>query len=129
MLYHLETPTGRVSLAKSIVGGIVVESVKQFGGKVLLSNHKGKIISTGKKKSGEEANLMEITMGAQGLDVRVFVVIHFGTSIGAVTNKLIEDIREQIKEHTTLEPNSVAIVVTGMISKQQMARRNIEVKR
>ena len=128
MLYHLETPVGRVSLSKHVIGRLVVESVQQFGGRVLLSNHKGKVPGGGNKKSGDEVGLMEITMGPNGLDLRIFVVIHFGTSIGAVTSKLIEDIHTQVKEHTTLAPNSVAIAVTGMISKQQMAKRNIEVK-
>jgi uncharacterized alkaline shock family protein YloU len=62
------------------------------------------------------------------LDVRVFVVVKFGTSIGWVTNQLIEDIQNHIKLFTSMEPNSVAIVVAGTLS-QQLTRRHIEVKR
>jgi len=126
----METSEGSISFTKNVIGKIVVESVKKYNGKVLISNQKGKVPGIVRKIGGmDDINNMEIAMGPMGLDVRVFVVIHFGTSIGYVTNNLIEDIYNQIKEYTDLEPNSVAIVVTGIISKQQISRRNIEVKR
>ncbi len=71
---------------------------------------------------------MEITLSENGLDIRVFVVLRFGTSITQVTNRLADDIHSRIKTMTGMEPNSVAIVVTGMISKN-IAPRHIEVTR
>lgn len=126
MIYRVETREGSISLGKSVIGRIVVESVKKYRDKAQLSNHKGKV----RKTSGESAvNSIDISMGAKGLDLRVYVVVKFGASIGLVTNGLIEEIYTRTKELTGLEPNSVAVIVTGMVSKQQMARRNIEVKR
>ncbi|MCL1808476.1 MAG: Asp23/Gls24 family envelope stress response protein [Clostridiales bacterium] len=128
MIYRVETPTGSISFSKNIIGRIVLEAVLQFGGKVMVSNHKGKTVGLSQKRGGLDAiGTMDITMGAKGLDLRIYVVIRFGTSIGMVTDRLIEGIYMRTKELTGLAPNSVAIVVTGMISKQQMARRNIEV--
>lgn len=130
MIYKLETPIGSISFTKSVIGRIAVESVKKFDGKVRISNQKGKVPGIVKKLGGVDViNSMDITMGAMGLDIRIFVVIDFGTSIGMVTDSLIEDIYLCTKDLTGLEPNSVAIIVTGTVSKQQMARRNIEVKR
>ena len=130
MLTALETPEGDISLSKNIVGRIVIESVRKFRGKVKITNHKGKGPGLVKKIGGvDAANNMEITMGEKGLDIRIYVTINFGTSIGKVTDQLIEEIHNKTKELTGLEPNSVAIIVTGMISKQQMTRRNIEVKK
>ena len=45
-----------------------------------------------------------------------------------MTNQLVDDIHEKTKETIGIEPNSVAVVVTGMISKN-IARRHIEVTR
>jgi uncharacterized alkaline shock family protein YloU len=67
-------------------------------------------------------------MGSRGLDVRIFIVVRFGTSIAKVTNQLIDEIQNTIKSFTTVEPNSVAVVVAGTLS-QQLTRRYIEVKR
>ena len=130
MIYKVETKEGSISFSKNIIGRIVIESVRQFSGRVMVSNHKAKVYAQDQKRGGLDAiGNMDITMGAKGLDLRVYVVIRFGMSIGAVTDRLIEDIYTSTKELTGLEPNSVAIVVTGMLSKRQMARRNIEVKK
>ena len=130
MLYKLETSTGSISVAKTVIGRIVIRSVKKFSDKVVISNHKGKLPGlVNKIGGGDVINNMDITMGENGLDLRIYVVINFGTSIGKLTNNLIEEIHTRIKEFIDVEPNSVAIVVTGVISKQQTARRNIEVKK
>ena len=130
MIYKLETPIGSISFTKNVIGRIAVESIKKFDGKVRISNQKGKVPGIVKKIGGVDViNSMDIAMGDKGLDIRIFIVINFGTSIGMVTDFLIEDIYTRTKELTGIEPNSVAIIVTGMVSKQQMTRRNIEVKR
>ena len=76
----------------------------------------------------DDINNMEINYGENGLDLRIFVVLRFGTSITQVANQLVDDIHEKTKETIGIEPNSVAVVVTGMISKN-IARRHIEVTR
>jgi len=123
----LETSKGNISITKNVIGRIVMQSVKTFQGKVAISNHKGRV----KKaiSSNSVINDMDITMGEHGLDLRIYVVINFGTSIGDVTNTLIEEIYTRVKELTGIEPGSVAVVVAGMALKKQTARRNIEVKR
>ncbi len=130
MLYRFETEYGTISIAKAVITKIITEAVDRFEGKVFISNAKGKIVGSLFSKIGyfDDASNIEINMGPRGLDVRVFVVVRFGTSIGWVTNQLIEDIQNHIKIFTSMEPNSVAIVVAGTLS-QQLTRRHIEVKR
>lgn len=129
MLYKEETENGSIIIEKAVIAKIVTETVFQFNGKVLISNYKNKA-TTFAAKIGvtDDINNMEITMGEKGLDIKLYIVVKFGTSIGMVTNKLINDIHDKVYEFTSIEPNSVAIVVTGMISKN-IARRNIEVRR
>lgn len=125
----VDTELGTITVNKAAIGKIVTEAVNQFDGKVLISNHKGKVNKLVPKIGGmEDINNMEIQLTDQGLDVRVFVVLRFGTSITQVTNKMVDDIHTNIKNMTGMEPNSVAVVVTGMISKH-IAPRHIEVTR
>lgn len=124
----VDTKIGSISITKNVIGRIVADAVSQFDGKVLVSNHKGKVLKQTLKRNGaEEANCLELTYGEEGLDLRVFIVIRFGTSITMVTNQIIDTIHEKIKKVTGKEPNSVAVVVTGMIS--NIAKRHIEVSR
>jgi len=129
LLYKEETENGSIIIEKAVIAKIVTETVFPFNGKVLISNYKNKA-TTFAAKIGvtDDINNMEITMGEKGLDIKLYIVVKFGTSIGMVTNTLINDIHDKVYELTSIEPNSVAIVVTGMISKN-IARRNIEVRR
>ena len=129
MFYKIETVNGYISIEKTVIGKIIIEEVKKFDGKVLISNHKGRVPGLVSKIGGlDDISHLEILMGTKGLDVRVYIVIRFGSSIGRVTNQLIDGIQENIKELTAIEANSVAVIVTGIISKQ-FSKRNIEVKR
>lgn len=128
MLYKLETKEGTISIDKAVVGRIILEAVEQFKGKALISNHRGKVSGFAAKFGGlDDANSMEINYGKKGLDIRFYILIRFGTSINRVTELLIETIKKNTEEITGLEVNSIAIIVTGVVSKQ-MARRNIEVR-
>ncbi|QAT42805.1 Asp23/Gls24 family envelope stress response protein [Aminipila luticellarii] len=129
MLYKEETENGSITIGKAVIAKIVAETVSQFHGKVLISNYKNKAVTFAAKIGvTEDINNMDITMGEKGLDIKLYIVVKFGTSIGLVTNRLINDIHDKVYEYTSIEPNSVAVVVTGMISKN-IAKRNIEVRR
>ena len=129
MLYRLETKDGDISIDKAVVGKIIAEAAEQFQGKVLISNHKGRMVSGFAAKIGvmDDISSMEINLGNNGLDIRFYILIRFGTSINRVTEELIRTIKKNTEYMTGLEVNSIAVVVTGMISKQTV-RRNIEIR-
>lgn len=128
MLYKLETKEGSISIDKAVIGKIILQAVEQFKGKVLISNHKGKVSGITVKFGGtDDINYMDITLGSKGLDIRFYIVIRFGTSINKVTEQLIQTIKRDVEEFTGLEANSIAIVITGMVSRQ-LSKRNIVVK-
>ena len=117
LLYKYETKEGTITIYKSVIGKIILEATGQFGGKVLLSKIGGV----------DDSNFMEISIGEDGLDLRFYIVIRFGTSINRVTEMLIARIKKNTDEITGLKVNSIVVVVTGIVSKQ-MVRRYIEVR-
>ncbi|QOX62802.1 Asp23/Gls24 family envelope stress response protein [Anoxybacterium hadale] len=128
LLYKVEARDGSISIDKNVVGKIIAKAVEQFGGKVLISNHRGRVAGFAAKIGvADDISYMEINLGKNGLDIRFYILIRFGTSINRVTEQLISTVKKNTEEITGLEVNSVAVVVTGMVSKQT-ARRNIEVK-
>ena len=58
----------------------------------------------------------------------MYVVIHFGTSIKRVTEKLIDGIYENLERVMKIKPKTVKVVVTGTLSKN-IVKRHIEVSR
>ena len=128
-LYSKETYNGNIKIHRAVVGRIIIEAVRKFDGRVKITNHRGKVIRL-KEKYGipDATDYFEIVMAKNGVDVRFYIAIRFGISIGLVTEQLINDIKTDIEELTGMEANSIAVIVTGLISKQ-IVRRNIEVKR
>ncbi|MBR0596529.1 Asp23/Gls24 family envelope stress response protein [Sinanaerobacter chloroacetimidivorans] len=128
MFYKAETQLGNIGIEKAVIGRIITEAVEEFHGKVVISNYKGKVSGLVAKIGGiDDVNYMEITLGEKGLDIKVFIMIKFGTSISKVTDQLIRNIKNNVEEFTGMEANSIAVVVTGMFSKQ-IVKRNIEVR-
>lgn len=129
----VESDLGTISFSKAVIGRMITEAVDSYNGKVIISNHRGKVpgkVPEFVSKIGgmDESSPMDITLTESGLDIKLFVVLRFGTSITQVTNYLVDEIYTKVKAMTGMEPNSVAVVVTGMISKN-IAPRHIEVTR
>jgi len=128
-LYQTETTYGAIKIRRPVIGRIVMEAVGKFGGRVRITNHKGRIIKLREKYGTPDGtDFFEISMSEEGLDLRIYIAIRFGMSIGLVTEQLINDTKRDIETLTGIEANSIAVIVTGLISKQ-ITPRNIEVKR
>ena len=128
MLYKLETEHGSIQIEKAVIRKIVVECVGLFEGKVRLANSKGQPAGIVSKLGGmDDSNLIVITKSAGGIDIRMNIVIRFGSSINKVTEQLISDIREKTLQFAGIEVGSVMVVITGMMAKR-LVRRNITVK-
>lgn len=128
-LFYKKTEEGSLRIRNLVIGQIIVTAVNKFSGRVKITNQKGKVIKIREKYGIPDAtDNLEITMGDRGIDVRFYVAIRFGLSIGMVTEQLIRDIKEETEKITGIEANSIAVVVTGLMSKQ-FAPRNIVVKK
>ncbi len=126
--FLVKTQLGTIEIDEGLIGKIVAEAVETFHGKLFLSNSRGRILSKQNpfSRNDEGAGAIEMNFGKSGIDIRIFVVVKFGISIGHITEALIEKVKKDLKEILSEEPHSIAIVVTGSISKK-IAKRNIEI--
>lgn len=125
----VETDLGTITVAKSVIGNIIKSVIDSFDGKVIISNSKGKITNQLPKLGPkEEYSDVEIELTEEGLlNINIYVILKFGTSIKATTERIITDIRSLIKETIAMDVNEIDVTVTGMMSKH-IAPRHIEVK-
>jgi uncharacterized alkaline shock family protein YloU len=124
MLYETNSSLGTISVDRAVLCGVIRREAERFQGKVLLSNHKGKVNSA-RKGGGQFA---EFSWGARGLDIRIFIVVRFGTSIGGVADAMIDGVKKSVEAFSGIEINSVAVVISGVLSKN-LSKRSIEVKK
>lgn len=126
-IYRIETSSGHVDVGRNVIGRIVAEAVDCFGGKIMLSNSKGRILTQSKKVGGmDKTDYMEISQGKDGLEIHINIVIRFGASISSVTGELIRGIQNELVKHLDMEAAHISIMVAGILSKQ-LARRSISV--
>lgn len=117
-MFDIETKMGKIHFSQNIMNRIVVKAIEECHGKVLLQNYKG----------GINAGNVEFIRYDEGYELKVYIVIKFGTSIRNMTSQIIDSIYENTEKILGEKPQKVTVMVTGVISRN-IARRNIEVSR
>jgi uncharacterized alkaline shock family protein YloU len=120
MFYEVKTQSGTVVLDRAVLGQIIRREAGAFLGKVVLSSAKGKPI-------GDDIGFFDCAWTEDGtFELRVFVILRFGTSISVVTPALIRLLRARIEALTGIRASRIAIAVKGVLSKN-ISRRDLEI--
>lgn len=116
--YSIKTERGNILITKKVIARIVVDAVDKFEGKVFITNQNGKLFGAFSRLGGlDETINMEINFSEKGVDIRLFIVVRFGTSIGMVTTQLMDDIQAGVNRAMGIETNSLTVVLVGTISR------------
>ena len=125
MFRNIDTEYGSIGINKSIVTQMVTVAVDVYSGKARLGNAKAVFNIF----SNDESSNIDIVWDDEGIYINIFLIIKFGTSISRVTNGIIDYIEKNIKVTFGDIPHKIRILVTGIESKQQVIKRDIEVVR
>ena len=125
MFRNIDTEYGSIGINKSIITQIVTDAVDAYSGKAWLGNAKA-IFNI---FSNDESSNIDIVWDDEEIYINIFLIIKFGTSISRVTNGIIDYIEKNIKVTFGDIPHKIRILVTGIESKQQVIKRDIEVVR
>jgi len=133
-VFKQETQLGEVIFSQDIINQIILKAAESCEGKVGILNFKGKYanvvpgLASKMNLYHEEAGGIQITETEEGLELQIYIVVKFGTSIKEVTEKMLDCIYEDMEKILSEKPKKVTITVTGMVSKN-IAKRHIEVSR
>lgn len=125
MFRNIDTEYGSIGINKSIITQMVTDAVDAYSGKARLGNAKAVFNIF----SNDESSNIDIVWDDEGIHINIFLIIKFGTSISRVTNGIIDYIEKNIKVTFGDIPHKIRILVTGIESKQQVIKRDIEVVR
>ncbi len=125
MFRDIDTEYGSIGISRSILTQIVTDAVEVYSGKAWLGNAKA-IFNI---FSNDENSNIDVVWDDEGIHINIFLIIKFGTSISRVTNGIIDYIEKNIKITFGDVPHKTRILVTGIESKQQVIKRDIEVVR
>lgn len=125
MFRNIDTEYGSIGINKSIITQMVTDAVDAYSGKARLGNAKAVFNIF----SNDESSNIDIVWDDEEIYINIFLIIKFGTSISRVTNGIIDYIEKNIKDTFGDIPHKIRIFVTGIESKQQVIKRDIEVVR
>ena len=125
MFRNIDTEYGSIGINKTIITQMVTEAVDAYSGKAWLGNAKAVFNIF----SNDESSNIDIVWDDEEIYINIFLIIKFGTSISRVTNGIIDYIEKNIKVTFGDIPHKIRILVTGIESKQQVIKRDIEVVR
>ncbi|HIU25194.1 MAG TPA: Asp23/Gls24 family envelope stress response protein [Candidatus Copromorpha excrementigallinarum] len=131
-MFDIETKLGRIHFSNNVVNKIVTDAVESCGGKAEILNYKGKYksvvpaVASKMNLYDEEAGGIHVKETEKGVEIRIYIVIHFGASIKKYTGRIIDNIYENMEKVMGFRPSKVTVIVTGTLSKN-IVKRHIEV--
>ena len=120
-MFDKETDVGKIHFSQSVIERIIKDAVSSCDGKVFLSNYKGKYMRV---VPGSDYTIEQTD---EGIDIVVYVVIAFGAGIGKYSRQMLDHIYDNVEKVMSERPHHVKIVVTGVRSKKEIARRHVEI--
>ncbi len=120
-MFDKVTDLGQIHFPASVIERIVKDAVNTCDEKVFLNKYKGKYMSIASvgDHTAEEKDA--------GINITVYVIMSFGASIGKYSKRMLTYIYENVEKVMGRRPSSVTIVVTGLKSKDNIAKRHIEI--
>ena len=127
MIIRLTNTQGAVSFNGILIDQIIERAMKPWEGRVWIANYKGRS-SDKTVRSGNLEPLEEkiISTTENGVFIRLYLMLRFGTSKKACTESIISSVAKDITECLDLPIEDIELVVTGLIS-EKPAKRDIVV--
>lgn len=130
MAVYISNELGKVEISDKIIAGIIEDAMEEpyLADKVWPVTRKGNIMdSVSLAYPLDFASYVEADLDNSGLVTLSFpVIIKFGAGIGAVTDRLAEEIRKKLESELDLRSGRIILNIKGVKSKN-IARRDVEV--
>ena len=126
MLYQKTNEYGVISVDNTFLNQIIKDALKPYEGKAWKANYKGRsqdfLIKLGNFDMLSEQVVKETE---KGIYIKVYLMVKFGTSMGAVSRAVINDLTDVLSNDLDLEIDDIEVVISGMIMTKGIVKRNI----
>ena len=120
-MLEINTKLGDIRFSRNVIKRIINDAVDKTEGRVYLHRYRGKI-------NMPATSNVEILDKQEGLEITLYVVIKFGSSIRKNARAVVDYIYDKVESVMGEKPGKVTMIITGVESKD-IARRNIEISR
>ena len=116
IIYKEETEFGKIIINENTIFQMILPEIEEYSKNIYIANSKGK-----------KTNKFYIE-NKNGVEVKINIVVKFGTSIQKVTEDIIDIVYNQLSLISGIKIRKISVVVVGVVAKK-LAKRNVEVSR
>ena len=122
--YHEQNKNGRIRIGRGVIESVCARVIDDFQGRILASNPKGKLKQSAVSSAETETGFARARIRDGKLDVKLFLIVQFGTSMQEAARVLAERIREEFPVQTGIEVGLITLVFVGTLS-EKLSKRNV----
>lgn len=113
---RVETQYGVIDIERPAAAKIIKETILKHSEVYGITNANGIRSSFMSRFAFDrDKNYIRITKDKEeGIRIEVDLILRFGISISGITERLIREIREELKEQADIEPEEIALRVIGL---------------
>jgi len=124
MSYHEKNENGRIRIGRGVIEGVCARVIDGFEGRILVSDPRGRLKQTGTTRAEDERGFARARIREGKLDIKLYLIVQFGTSMRDSAKALIRNLREEFPAQTGLEIGLVTLEYVGTLS-EKLTKRNI----
>ena len=133
----LRNDYGAIAVNKGVIKRMIIDDLLDMGEDIILCSKKGKPIKDKPSRFYDPSRFtdpdyfdaLEVYEKKQQVRVKVFIITTFGSSISEQTDEIFRRIENDFAILKLNNPGIITVNIKGVMSEDQIVRRNIEVIR
>lgn len=133
----LRNDYGAIAVNKGVIERMIIDDLLDMGEDIVLCSKKGKPIKDKPSRFYDPSRFtdpdyfdaLEVYEKKQQVRVKVFIITTFGSSISELTDEIFRRIENDFAILKLNNPGIITVNIKGVMSEDQIVRRNIEVIR
>ena len=122
--YHEQNKNGRIRIGRGVIESVSARIIDDFQGRILVSNPKGRLKQNAGSSAETETGFARARIKEGKLDIKLFLIVQFGTSMQEAARVLARKIREEFPVQTGIEVGLITLVFVGTLS-EKLSKRNV----
>ena len=133
----LRNDYGAIAVNKGVIKRMIIDDLLDMGEDIILCSKKGKPIKDKPSRFYDPSRFtdpdyfdaLEVYEKKQQVRVKVFIITTFGSSISELTDEIFRRIENDFAILKLNNPGIITVNIKGVMSEDQIVRRNSEVIR
>ena len=124
MAYHEINENDHIRIGKGVIESVSARVISGFDGRIIVSDPKGRLKQGGTSRAEEEKGFARARVRDGKLDVKLYLIVQFGSSMRELAKALANKLREEFPIQIGFEVGLVTMVFVGTLS-EKLSKRNI----